>query len=276
VTATVLLVLASAFLHALWSAGVRIEPDKDRGVVIGVAIAGAVATLAAVVTGSRLTTDAALWSTVAGIIEALYFWTLARALTEGPLGPVYTVARGGAVLLVWPASIAVWHEPLTATGIAGSAIVLGGLVLSGAERGASRSAIAWAVACAASIAGYHLAYKAALVEDGDPAAVFALSLIVATAINAIRLGRDGRRAARVVLAARWQRLVAIGAVCSVAFLLFIQALVDGGAGLVLTLRNTSVVFATVLAATIGDRPGGRQIAGAALVAAGAIVLGLGQ
>jgi drug/metabolite transporter (DMT)-like permease len=32
------------------------------------------------------------------------------------------------------------------------------------------------------------------------------------------------------------------------------------------------VFATVLAACIGDRPGGRQIAGAGLVAAGAIVL----
>jgi drug/metabolite transporter (DMT)-like permease len=41
---------------------------------------------------------------------------------------------------------------------------------------------------------------------------------------------------------------------------------------VLTLRNTSVVFATALAAGIGDRPGWRQIGGAALVAAGAIVL----
>ena len=43
------------------------------------------------------------WTLLAGAFEAVYFATLAKALTAGPLGAVYTVSRGGAVLVVWTA-----------------------------------------------------------------------------------------------------------------------------------------------------------------------------
>jgi drug/metabolite transporter (DMT)-like permease len=46
----------------------------------------------------------------------------------------------------------------------------------------------------------------------------------------------------------------------------------GGVGFVLTLRNTSVLFATGLAAAIGEHPRRAQVAGAVLVAAGAILM----
>jgi drug/metabolite transporter (DMT)-like permease len=68
----------------------------------------------------------------------------------------------------------------------------------------------------------------------------------------------------------------MGATCGASFLILLVGLRGGGAGLVLTLRNTSVLFATALAFAIGERPGPRQIAGAILVALGAIVLGLAQ
>jgi uncharacterized membrane protein len=57
------------------------------------------------------------------------------------------------------------------------------------------------------------------------------------------------------------------------FLAFLGALTHGGAGLVLTLRNTSVVFAQAMAWMIGERPGRRQVLGAILVAGGAVLLG---
>lgn len=275
--AVVILVLVSALLHAMWNAGLRLEADKDRAVVAAIAIATLVAALVAVarwpMVGAPFTTGASVgWTAVAGVAEAVYFAGLARALALGPLGPVYTVSRGGAVLVVWPASVALWSEPVTSGALAGSSILLGGLVLAGAERGAPRSAIAWAAACALCIAGYHLAYKGALDAGGDPPAVFAASLGLATVINLVRLGAGGRREARALFRKRWLHLIVIGTICSVAFLLLMWALVSGGAGLVLTLRNTSVVFATGFAAAIGDKPGWRQVVGAILVAAGAIVL----
>jgi drug/metabolite transporter (DMT)-like permease len=279
-TTAVVLVIASALLHALWNAGLRVEPDKDRGVVIAIAVgsmvAGVVAVITAVLRGLPFTgptgVTALAWTLAAGAFEAVYFWTLARALSLGPLGPVYTLSRGGAVLLVWPISITVWHEPVFALSIVGSAVLLAGLVFSGAERGASRRAVMWALACAAFIAAYHLAYKAALQAHGEPSAVFALSLGFASVINIVRLGASGRAAARVMVQKRRWRLISIGVICSVAFLLFMQALATGGAGVIVTLRNTSVVFATAFAWRIGDRPGWRQLVGASLVAVGAVLL----
>ncbi|WNZ63525.1 hypothetical protein QEG98_07330 [Myxococcus sp. MxC21-1] len=44
--------------------------------------------------------------------------------------------------------------------------------------------------------------------------------------------------------------------------------------MVLTLRNTSIAFALVLAALQGERLGRRQLSGAALVAVGALLLGV--
>jgi len=67
-------------------------------------------------------------------------------------------------------------------------------------------------------------------------------------------------------------VVGAGLVCTASFLLYLQALALGGAGLVATLRNTSVVFAVCFARLLGERPTTRQWAGACLVTAGAMGL----
>lgn len=283
----VVLVVVSALFHALWNALLRLEHDKDRGVVGAVLVAAA---FAMVVGGVRwalgatpFATPAAVGYTVcAGLLEAVYFVTLARALEIGPLGPVYTVSRGGAVLAVWPLSIVLYDELVTWTSSAGSALVLLGLVLaglgthrasgSGAGQPPDRRGIAWAAVCAVSIAGYHLSYKAALRAGGASSATFAVSLGLAGAVSLVRIGRDGRAAlGRLVRARTWQ-VVRMGVICSGSFLILMEALAIGGSGYVLTLRNTSVLFAIGLAYAIGERPARAEIAGATLVAAGAVLM----
>jgi uncharacterized membrane protein len=279
----VFLVVLSAFLHAAWNALLRLEQDKDRALVAAV---GAATVLALAVAGIRwglgdvpFAGAASLgWTLVAGVLEVSYFTSLARALATGPLGPVYTISRGGALLVVWPLSIAAFGEAVTIPALAGSAIVFLGLALSGAglprrdARSQRRGALAWAIACAVSIAGYHLAYKASLAEGGSPSAVFGVSLAVATAINIGRLGGAGRRAAAAIARARLARVCLMGALCGGSFLILMEALDAGGAGFVLTLRNTSVLFATALAWLVGDPTGRPQVAGAILVAAGAVLM----
>lgn len=291
----VALVVVSAFLHALWNAQLRLEARKDQALVVATLVATLVA---AAVAGVRWLHGEALfpspaslgYSAAAGVMEALYFATLARAMELGRLGLVYTISRGGAVLAVWPLSIALFGEHATVLSIGGSAVVLTGLALSGLgaprsalaatsadEQTASRArraAIGWAVLCATAIAGYHLSYKAALGNGVNPSGCFAVALGVATAINASRLGAAARAGLVPLARRRWRRLAMMGLVCCGSFLILLEALARGGSGYVLTLRNTSVLFAVVMAWRIGERPGRAELTGAALVAAGAALMAL--
>lgn len=274
------LVLISAFLHAAWNALVKRSADPSAAVHAVVAAAGVLAAIVAIVEtatgGAGIDGRAALLGALAGAFEAAYFQALGRALAAGPLGPVYTVSRGTAAILVWPISIMVLGEGLTALSGAGSALVLLGLAASSFERGASRRALGWAVGTAGFIASYHFAYKAALQTGSSPALIFTISMAVAAALGAGLGGASYRRGfVSSVRAAPWTTLGA-GAICAAAFLLFMYALADGGAGYVFTLRNTSVLWATALAFTLGERPSSRQLTGAALVFGGAVLMGLGR
>ncbi|MGH7635718.1 MAG: permease, partial [Gemmatimonadaceae bacterium] len=177
------LILLSAFLHAAWNALLRVEQDKDRSLAAAIVAATGFAVLVA---GLRWSLGMVPFTSLAGVsytliasaCEAMSFATLARAMERGTLGMVYTVSRGGAVLAVWPLSIALLDEVVTAPAIIGSLLLLGGLALSGLGTGRTgrtdqRGAIGWAALCALSIAAYHLAYKAALSEATNPSACFA-------------------------------------------------------------------------------------------------------
>jgi drug/metabolite transporter (DMT)-like permease len=282
----VALVLLSAFLHALWNALLRLERDKDRSLIAAIVVATLFAATVAGVRWQLGGVSLGSWggigfTLVAGVFEASYFATLARAMELGKLGVVYTISRGGAVVAVWPLSIVLFAEAATATAIAGSVLVLAGIACSGLSAGGGEKAgrsggIGWAVACAMSIAGYHLAYKAALEEGVNPSACFALSLAVSAMINGVRLAARGRRPdgepLRELVRRWWPRLLLMGLVCGGSFLILMEALAMGGSGYVLTLRNTSVLFAAGMAWFIGDRPRRGEMAGAAMVAAGAALM----
>jgi drug/metabolite transporter (DMT)-like permease len=279
----VVLVLVSAFLHALWNALLKRQPDKQVGGLAVLGLATATAAVAALVialaTGQApFTTPAGLGlSVAAGVFEGGYFATLILALERAQFGLAYTVSRGMAILLVWPLSVAWFGERATPLAIAGTGLLVAGLAAAGLERAATaRRGLLFACLCGAFIAGYHLCYKGALAHSHSPAAVFAVALTVALPLNLVRLG--WRRIPEVAAAvrARPAALIGAGLVCAASFLTFLLALAAAGAGFVLTLRNTSVLFATLLAPVAAERPTRRQIAGATLVAGGAILLGLGR
>jgi drug/metabolite transporter (DMT)-like permease len=278
------LVLLSALLHATWNALLRLERDKDRSLIVAIVVATLIAVVVAAVRWGLGEAPFASWRGVgfallAGVFEASYFATLARAMELGKLGVVYTISRGGAVVAVWPLSMALFGEVATLPAMAGSALVLAGLAASGLSAGGSShgnrpGAVGWAIACAVSIAGYHLAYAAALSAGSNPSACFAVSLGLSAVINLGRLGAAGRAAVKALVRVRWPRLLMMGLVCSGSFLILLEALAIGGAGYVLTLRNTSVLFAAGMGWLIRERPRHGELVGAALVAVGAALMAL--
>ncbi len=296
----VLLVVASALAHASWNALLKRTRDAEHAVVAMMFLAALIGVLFAVLLRMPAPPATSLaWCVVAGVLEAGYFVSLARALSRAPLGSVYTIVRGGALVVVWPVSVLVLGEPLTVPRTAGTLLVVLGLVATGtSERAPSltatkatvssdgdapimrsssppakvvRSGIVVAAGCALFVGGYHLAYKLALSSGGRPETVVSISLSTASLLNIAALGSK-RRLALAALRAQPVRIVLGGMLASIGFLVFLSAMKDAGAGVVLTLRNTSILFAQVLAFALGERPRRLGLVGAGLVTAGAILL----
>jgi len=273
---SLVLVLSSAFLHALWNALLKRQEDPEAGVVgvTSVAVlAGGVWTLG--LTGQAFPTGASVaWGVAAGLWEGLYLASLGRSLRHAPLGLAYTVARGGALLLVWPVSVLWLGEVVTPWAVAGGGVLGLGLVVMGLSRpsGPVAVGVVWAAVSGVAIAGYHVAYKQALAEQAQAPALFTLAL--GLGLPMLVFSRRKRLGAVLEQARRTPVLVGgAGVLSMLSFALMLVALSNSGAGAVLTLRNTSIAFALALSALQGERLGRKQWMGAALVLGGAVLLG---
>ena len=267
------IVLASAFLHAAWNAMIKADEDTGTAGVVVLTLSGLMATLA-----SLLSSQPAFpqqrgigWSVLSGLFEASYFLSLVWCLQRGPLAQVYGFSRGGALLLVWPCSILWLDEPLLPIHMAGGLAVVLGLLATGHETDSTKSSLLLPLTlCAASIASYHLLYKKALTTGALPIAVFALSMMVAVPANLICYRKALRQRWRTL---RWGKLLVAAAMCTLSFVLTLIALQRAGAGWVLTLRNTSVLFALLFAYGMGETIPRRRAWGALAIALGAVLLG---
>jgi drug/metabolite transporter (DMT)-like permease len=272
------LVLLSAFFHALWNALLKRHEDPEAGVVGVIAVDVVLGALWALgLQGEAFPTRGGwMWGLGAGVCEGLYLFSLARSLRNAPLALAYTVARGGALLLVWPVSVLWLGEALTPLTVAGALVLAAGLAVTGLVRpsGPAARGVAWAAASAVCIAGYHVSYKQALGTGAQPPALFALGLGVALPmLLSMHASQAKRRAVLRQARLRPGLMLMTGTVSTLSFALLLTALASGGAGAVLTLRNTSIAFALGLAVLQGERPGRRQLSGAVLVMAGAVLLG---
>ena len=275
-----LLVLASALFHAAWNAMLKHHGDPDSALVGVISVAVVCGGLWALgLQGPAFANPHALaWTLGSGVLDCAYLVTLAYSLRSAPLGLAYTVARGGALLLVWPASVLWLGEALWPLAVLGAASVAVGLAVMNLQRpppGVGRGVL-WALVSGACIAAFNLGYKRALSEGAQPPAVFAISLAVALPPMVLLRwraeagwGELGRK-----LCSRPLLVATAGVVCTLSFALMLMALVRSDPGAVLTLRNTSIAFAVGLGALQSERLGRRQLAGVALVVLGAVLLGL--
>ncbi len=135
---TVGLVLAAAILHVAWNVILKQAGDPLRTAVLAMVAAAVVSipigVLAISSGGSpELAPEAGLavvgLATVSGLVEAVYLVLLSAAYQRGALSVVYPTARGTAPLLAAVVGFAVLGERLAAPGLAGIALLFGGLLV---------------------------------------------------------------------------------------------------------------------------------------------------
>jgi drug/metabolite transporter (DMT)-like permease len=131
-TSAIVLLLISAILHTSWNLLIKQSEDKYIVTWWMVTVGGLFAVMALLFTGLPPRT---LWgfAFLSVCVEATYFIVLSYAYHDNDFSLVYPVARGTA-----PAFLALWsflflHERLTTGGMLGLGMIIGGLIIIGAN-----------------------------------------------------------------------------------------------------------------------------------------------
>jgi phosphonate utilization associated putative membrane protein len=282
----VALVLFAALLHAGWNALVKAGGDKAVDAALVHCLGGLVAVPALVVTG--LPPAAALpYIGASLVIHVGYYFALVGAYHHGELGLTYPIMRGASPLVVALGSAAVIGEtptPLAWLGILG--ITLGVALVGLARPGDALhhgKAVAFALANALIIALYTFVDGTGVrvtQASGHEVASYVLLLFVLDgipypAIVWLRRDRAGRNAIVTYARRRWP-VAMLGGIASIgSYGIALWAMTRAPVASVAALRETSVLFAAVLATVLlGERFGLQRAVGTAVVVGGVMALRL--
>ncbi len=280
------LLLAAAVLHVAWN--LLVKRARRRLVFFWWSfVVGAVAFLPVLLASAPIPARIWPYAMASGLLEGLYFGSLAAAYGRGDFSLVYPVARGAA-----PAFLAVWsvlflRQSLSAAGIAGLAILVAGLfvVASGARRApnggdaaprASRADLGLALLAALAISGYS-AIDAAAIRILRPAPYAALAFALSAVVTApLVVERHGWGAIAEEWTASWPQIAAVGFLSAFAYTLVLAAYSIAPVAYAGAVREVSVVLAALAGWLFLDEGGGglgaRRTAGALLVFLGIATL----
>jgi drug/metabolite transporter (DMT)-like permease len=273
---SVLLILSAA-MHALWNALLKRdqEPRINSVVILFIALIFSYFAIPFSPAPFFASRESLFWALGAGLFESGYLVTLALALESSSLGKTYTISRGGAMVLVWIFSITLLGESSSIQSLFGAFLILIGIFLTDLKEkkdGQRRALFGWAYLSAFFIAGYHLFYGQALRAGANPIPLFAFTLSLSLPSYLLSCSDGTLSAARKKFFKRPLSLSLGGIFCALSFLLFLKGLSYSGAGIAITLRNTSIIFALFLSLWIGEKFSLVQWFGAGIVAIGALLI----
>ncbi|SDR53707.1 EamA-like transporter family protein [Rhizobiales bacterium GAS191] len=272
-----LAVLTAAALHAGWNALIKIRLDPFLAMTLICFACGVIALPALLVTGLP---KAAAWPWIIAsvAIHLGYYLFLAEAYRRADMGQIYPIARGAAPLMTAVVSLFVVHDPISLGNGLGIALLGCGVLLI-SLRGhrhlvaPSRIAISCALLTAVTIAAYTIVDGIGARVAGD-ANAYAAALFTVDAYPMLLLclwwkGVDGIKPVFGFLAPGF----AGGAMSLAAYWIAIWAMTVAPIALVAAIRETSILFAGLIAVIFLKEPMTRvRAASAALILGGLVCM----
>lgn len=244
--------LLSALLHASWNAWVKSRPDP-YGALVALGVGAAWPNLLLLAWAGLPDHAAWGWIAVTILLSVPAQALLGRAYHEGDFAVAYPMVRGMNPLVIALAAIPIFGERLAPLGFLGVACVSGGIALLGWEaarrsftvtpRGLVFAALS-ALATAAGALTDTLGARAA----NDP---FSYGPLIAIGNGAaMALYQSHRIHVGRTLAAHWQLALLAPLLSTASYQLLIWSLTRAPAGLVIPLRETSLLFAVAIGALL--------------------------
>jgi drug/metabolite transporter (DMT)-like permease len=271
-------VLAAAAMHAGWNAVVKVGLDRFSSILLLALVQSALA-LALLPLFPVPAAAAWPWLGASALLHTGYKLFLIRAYAHGDLSQVYPLARGAAPLLVAVIGWLGMGEGMTASKAAAVVVVALGIALmsarggSGGLAGMSPRALFYALGAAGFTAAYTLVDAVGARLSGT-ASGFTMWMFVGDGIL-MAAWAIARRGPGVLppLRRAWRGGLLAGALSLGSYWIAIWAFTRAPVALVAALRETSVLFAMLIAvAVLGERPGLWRWGAACLIGAGIVLV----
>jgi drug/metabolite transporter (DMT)-like permease len=268
------LVFLSAVAHASWNALVKNAGDRllMMGAIRAVGLTYGLVMLPFVPWPSAVTVG---WLTCATVAVFAYYGLLIQLYRIGDMSLVYPIARGSAPILLALIAFLTIDERLSSLQIAAVTLTCAGILMLVVGKGGDRIAIALAIATGISIAAYSffgaLGVRASADVLGFQAWLEILTGIGVVSFIAIRRGS----AIGAFIRVHYPMGLLAGVLSVAGYLAYLAAAQILPLGPVSALRESSVIFGTVIGA-IALREGfaARRIAAAIMVTSGVVALAL--
>jgi drug/metabolite transporter (DMT)-like permease len=266
-----LLVLVSGLAHAVVNAILKAGKDKMSGRALIDGFSALVVAPAAFFVA--LPANAWGWLAASWLVHLLYLLTLIKSFEQTDMSVAYPIARGLAPVLAAAGAVCFFQEPITRYVAVGIGLISVGVLSIGISHGLNRGALVWA-----ALTGFCIAAYTVIDAQGVRAAPSAASYVVWIFLllgggigSGFALWRGRHFLAS--MAGQWKPGLVAGALSIVTYGLALLAFRLGATPRLAALRETSILFATVLAVVfLKERLNAPRIAGVMAVAVGAIAL----
>ena len=248
-----LAVLGAAMMHAGWNAVVKGGTDPFLTITQISLFSGGVA-LCCLPLVKVPAADVWPWLAASAAIHTLYRFMLIGAYRAGDMAQVYPIMRGAAPMMTALATALLIAERVGAVGFAAiAALSLGVFLMSlrgGRVGGFEGRAVVMALLSAASTCGYTLADGiGARVNGSGPGYALWMFVLNAVTMQSITFAMRGWKA-YAGLRGHWPVMAGGGAMSMCAYFIVIWAMTQAPIALVAALRETSVLFGSLIAIVV--------------------------
>ncbi|MDB5471115.1 MAG: hypothetical protein JWR84_2675 [Caulobacter sp.] len=266
-----LMMLASGAIHAVVNAILKSGKDKmsSRALIDG--FSGLIILPAAFFV--PLPTGAWGWLAGSWATHLVYLICLIKAFERADMSVAYPILRGVAPLLAAVVAVGLFNEPISLLTAAGIGLVSAGVLTVGLGRHVDRRALGWALATGACIATYTV-IDAQGVRAAPSAPSYIVWVFLSLGLGIAALFALWRGPAFVASArAEWKAGLAAGGLSILTYGLALWALRLGDTPRLAALRETSILFAVLIAVfVLKEKLTGGRMAGIAAIAMGAGLL----
>jgi drug/metabolite transporter (DMT)-like permease len=268
-------VLFAALLHAGWNVLVKSAPDKLLTTVL---VSASAACIALVILPFLTVPARASWPFLAGsaVFQISYYLLVARCYTHADMSQVYPVMRGTAPLLVALVTV-FWAgdalSPIAWGGVLGICVGILGMALG--THVDQRTGVRLALLNAFMIAGYTLVDGVGVRRSGATAAYTLWGFLLAGVPLTLLVLNTRRRAFLVCASRQWRLGLAGGVATTSSYGLALWAMTVAPVAVIAALRETSILFGTLIAGVVlHERLGWRRLLSAGIIAGSAAMLRL--